>query len=116
MQINLTSLLLVATAVVHLLIGFYVCQRSPDAAQKRAFGLMTVAISLWTLAVAFAHFGNVGRVWAVRFAFASAGLIPLGFLAFVHSLPSNRADHSKTSSRSLALIAVVLVGFSLSPW
>ena len=50
MQINLTSILLVATAVVHLLIGLYVCQRSPDAAQKRAFGLMTVAISLWTLA------------------------------------------------------------------
>ena len=116
MHINLTSILLVATAVVHLLIGLYVCRRSPDAAQKRAFGLMTVAISLWTLAVVFAHFGTVGRVWAVRFAFASAGLIPLGFLAFVHSLPSNRANHSKTSSRFLALIAIALVAFSLSPW
>src|SRR5262245_57630769 len=116
MHFNLTALLLVCTAVVHLLIGFYVCQRSPDAEQKRAFGLMTVAISLWTLAVAFAYFGTVGRVWAVRISFASAAFIPVGFMAFVHSLPSNRRDHSPVIFRSLAFVAIALFCFSLSPW
>ncbi len=115
MNINLTALLLACTAVIHLLIGFYVCHRSPDADKKRAFGFMTVTISLWTTAVAFAHYGSVAHVWAVRFAFASGGLIPLGFLMFVDCLPVSRGDHLRVRYRTLLTLALSLCVFSLSP-
>src|SRR5262245_42360868 len=84
--LNLVAWLLAVTALLNFSIGSYVYRRGPRSAQNRAFGAMATTISLWTTAVAFAHYGSSGHVWFVRFAFASASLIPLFVLALVDNL------------------------------
>src|SRR5438876_10510577 len=89
MQVSLTALLLSCTAIITLAIGIDVYRRGSHAAPNRVFGFMVTTISLWTTAVAIAHYGNIGNIWAVRCAFAVASLIPLGVLAFVERVPVN---------------------------
>src|SRR6266542_6818633 len=116
MQINFTVLLLGCIASLNLWIGVYVYRRGPHAGQNRAFGFMAATTSLWTIAIALVHYGNAGHAWALRLAFASGSLIPLGVLAFIERLPVGPVDHVQLRNRVFSSIGLALCGLSFSPW
>ncbi len=116
MQINFTVLLLGCIAVLNLWIGIYVYLRGPHAGQNRAFAFMSGTTSLWTIAIALVHYGNAGHAWALRLAFASGCLIPLGVLAFIERLPVGPVDHVQLRNRVFSSIGLALCGLSFSPW
>ena len=116
MGISLIALLLAFTAALNLWIGIYVYRRGPSVDQNRAFAFMAFAISLWTMAIALAHYGSVGHTWALRFAFASASLIPVGVLTFIEHLPIVVANCSKLRRWLFSPLAGALCALSFSPW
>src|SRR2546422_1197693 len=116
MQVSLTALLLSCTAIITLAIGIYVYRRGSHAGPNRAFGFMVTTISLWTTAVAIAHYGNIGNIWAVRSAFAFASLIPLGGLAFVERLPVDVVYDSRITRWLFTPVGLALCASSFSPW
>src|SRR5262245_3894283 len=89
MQVSLVPLLLGFTACLNLLIGIYVYRQAPRARPNSAFALVAATVSVWTTAINITQYGNFGRTWALRCAFAACTLAPLGILAFIESLPAD---------------------------
>ena len=116
MQISLTALLLGCTAIINLAIGIYVYRRGPHAGQNRAFSFLAATMSLWTTAVAIAHYGNIGNIWAVRSAFAFSSLIPLGGLAFIERVPVAVVYDSRVTRWFFTPVGLALSACSFSPW
>ena len=116
MELSLIALLLAVTAALNLWIGIYVYRCGPRTGQNRAFGFMAFTISLWTLAVALAHYATVGHMWTTRLAFASASLFPVGVLTFIEHLPVGTVDCSKLRRWLFTPLAVAFCGLSFSPW
>src|SRR5574341_1006649 len=116
MQVNLITLLLGCTALVNLWIGIYVYRRGPHAGQSRAFGFMAATISLWTIAVALTDYGSVKSVWAIRFAFASSSLIPVGVLTFIARVPVSPAGHRRVADWAFVHLGIAFCALSFSPW
>jgi len=113
---SFTALLLGFIAVLNFWIGMYVYRRNSRARSNQAFGFMAISISLWTIALAAAHYGTAGNVWALRTAFAAASFIPLGVLAFVEQTPMILARRSRLRTRLFAPVAITLCASSFSPW
>ncbi|HXJ84324.1 MAG TPA: ATP-binding protein [Candidatus Methylomirabilis sp.] len=115
MQLSLVPLLLGCTACFNLLIGTYVYRQAPTARPNSSFAFVAVTVSLWTTAIDITHYGHSGQTWALRLAFASCILAPLGILAFIESLP---ADSVRTRARTwfFTPLALALCGLSFSPW
>ncbi|HEV8485375.1 MAG TPA: histidine kinase N-terminal 7TM domain-containing protein, partial [Blastocatellia bacterium] len=116
MTFTLISLLLLTTALINLWLGIYVYRRDSSARQNRAFGFMAATISIWALAVTFAHYGSAAPTWAMRFAFASSSLIPLGLLAFIEGIPVSAFDYPRWRKWLLNPIGITLCILSFSPW
>src|SRR5512139_1805317 len=49
---------------------------------------MAATISLWTIALAIAHFSPNANTWGLRIAFASASFIPVSVLYFIEHTPN----------------------------
>src|SRR5262249_20376747 len=87
---NLMSVPLALIAGLHLTIGLYVYRCAPKSGQNRAFAFIGATTSFWTVGLGLTHYHGISHTWALRLAFASASLMPLGILAFVYHLaPSN---------------------------
>src|SRR5580765_4676553 len=92
---TLTALLLSCISVLNVSIGFHVYRRNPTDRSHRAFGFMASMIGLWTVGLIGAHYSPFGNTLALRFAFASASLIPIGVLSFVEHTPRH-SSHNRT--------------------
>lgn len=110
-----TALSLGFIAGLNLWIGSYVYSRNSRAPANRAFGFMAAAISAWTMALAFAHFGSLANTWALRGAFAAGSLIPIAVLVFVESFPGGPRSHRKVRRYVFTPLAIVLLTLSLTP-
>jgi PAS domain S-box-containing protein len=100
---------------MNLWIGIYVYRRAPRASQNRAFGFMAATVSLWTTAINLTHYGNFGQTWALRLAFASCSLAPLGILTFIESLPGEPA-RARGRTWFFTTFGLALCALSFSPW
>jgi PAS domain S-box-containing protein len=116
MGININFLLLTFTAGINLWIGMYVCRRSANVEQARAFTLMAFAISVWSMAIALTVYDRVEHTLALRFAFGAASLIPLGVLGFVEHLPVRVVGCSTVRRWLFTPLAAVMCLVSFSSW
>jgi len=96
-------------------IGLYVYRCAPHASQNRAFGFLATATSLWTTGLAFAHYGTGSHTWALRIAFASASLIPLGILVFADRVPVGSSNHAKARMWLFIPVGIAFCLLSFSP-
>jgi PAS domain S-box-containing protein len=110
------TLLLASTAFINLVIGFYVYRINRQNGANRSFAFMAVIISLWTIAIAVAHYGTSGHTWAMRSAFAAASMIPVSVLSFIDHLPIAPVNCSAARRRLFVPIATILSALSFSPW
>src|SRR5438105_1307435 len=115
MEMSLGPVPLAVIAALNLAIGLYVYRCAPQAGQNRAFAFMAVAISLWTIALATAYHARIGHTWAIRLAFASSSLIPLGVLAFVDHLPVRSPSHIRVKKWVFTPVGIVFCLLSFSP-
>ncbi|HEV8485378.1 MAG TPA: histidine kinase N-terminal 7TM domain-containing protein, partial [Blastocatellia bacterium] len=116
MQVNITASLLALIAALNLWIGMYVYRREPGAGQNRAFAFMAAAISLWTTALMFTHYGSVAPTWNLRLAFAAASLFVYGGLSFIQCLPFSSVVPFKLKGWLSASSTSLLCALSFSPW
>src|SRR5215469_8347625 len=119
MRIDLTLILLLLTTATNLWIGFYVNRHASNVGQRRAFAFMAFAMGLWTIGIALSVYGTAGHLWALRFAFSSASLIPLAVLSFAENLSDYKAGRSRAGARICALFALfstTLCLLSFTPW
>jgi PAS domain S-box-containing protein len=77
---------------------------------------MAATVSLWTIAVALGHYGSMANVWAVRSAFASGSLMPLGIIAFIDRLPTKSDHHRRARAWIFTPLGLALGVLSFSPW
>jgi hypothetical protein len=57
--------------------------KNPRAPLNRSSALTAVAIALWSGALAYRHLDPDSYLTAIRLAFATSSLVPLGVVAFV---------------------------------
>ena len=94
-----------AAGVASLGLGAAVLLRQPTGKINRYFAIFSFAVTAWTLSNAFAvaQFRDVpDHLWP-QFAFASASIIPIAFLAFATVFPTSV---SQPSSRVLAIFGL----------
>src|SRR6266852_5654011 len=115
MEMNLTPIPLAIIAALNLSIGLYVYRCAPHASQNRAFGFLATATSLWTTGLAFAHYSTGSHTWALRIAFASASLIPLGILVFADHVPVGSSNHAKARMWLFIPVGIAFCLLSFSP-
>ena len=105
--------LLTAAAVANIGLGAFVLARHPRVAINQYFALFSLAVAAWTAsnALALAQLPLVPADFFPRLAFASASLIPVGFLLFSTVFPTRSPAAPK---RIVLAFVVVGIAFSLT--
>ncbi len=85
--LSLHAIPLLVVAGLNLAIGLYVYHTNRRSQPHQAFGLMASGTALWTVAVAFAHYGTHATVQYVRLALSAGSLMVLGILCLANSFP-----------------------------
>ena len=109
--------LIAAAGVASLGLGAAVLSRQPRAKINRYFAIFSFAVTAWTLSNAFAvsQFQSVpDYVWP-RFAFASASIIPIAFLAFATVFPTSVSPPPPRILAGFGLAACIFFAGSFSP-
>jgi len=115
MPITASALLLISIALLNAAIGLYVYRRNTSAPMNRAFACTALAVSLWTLALAWGRIQPGLFAISIRAAFAAGALVPVGVLFFLEHFGQ------PGKPRTLRLKVMTLTGstfslLSLSPW
>src|SRR5690242_8690705 len=108
MPITAGALLLISIALLNAAIGLYVYRRNTSAPMNRAFACTALAVSLWTLALAWGRIQPGLFAITIRAAFAAGALVPVGVLFFLeHFGPPGKP-------RILRLKVITLTGIAFS--
>lgn len=109
--------LIAAAGVASLGLGAAVLSRQPRAQINRYFALFSFAVTAWTLSNAFAvaQFHGVPDYLWPRFAFASASIIPIAFLAFATVFPVSVSPPPPPILVGFGLAASIFFTASFSP-
>ncbi|HKW90946.1 MAG TPA: ATP-binding protein [Methylomirabilota bacterium] len=114
--------LLMATAVANLSMGTYVFSRAPRASLNRAFGLLSLATSLWACALAVGYHvdpldsGLGETTFVIRVAFAAGSLFAIAFLVFIEQFSLSPPKVFPFVRYCLIPAGVVFFVISFSPW
>jgi PAS domain S-box-containing protein len=106
-----------ASGIASLGLGAAVLSRQPRGKINRYFALFSFAVTAWTLSNAFAvaeFQGFPDYIWP-RFAFASASIIPIAFLAFATVFPTTVSPPPTRVLAGFALTASIFFVGSLTP-
>jgi PAS domain S-box-containing protein len=109
--------LLSLVAGLNLTIGIYVFRQQPRSLSHQSFGLLALAMSLWTLCLLTgSYILSPLALGPKRLSFAAGALIPLGVLSWSTTFPVKSQVRPKTLLWVLVPLALLFFGLSLTPW
>src|SRR5215470_1755014 len=122
LTMSMNWFLLMATALANLSMGAYVFSRAPRASLNRAFGLLSLATSLWACALAVGYHvdpldsSSGETTFVIRVAFAAGSLFAIAFLIFIEQFSLTPPKTSLLVRYCLVPVGVVFLIVSFSPW
>jgi len=83
-------------AATQLGIALYVLIKGHHRTIKYAFAMLGASLAVWTIAIGFAHGGELSSLFAVRLAFSSAAVLVLSLFTFVIVFPASALPRSRS--------------------
>ncbi|MBN2311369.1 MAG: GAF domain-containing protein [Candidatus Hydrogenedentes bacterium] len=114
----IVNALLGLCAVLAPLLGLVVLIKNPRHATHRAFALLTLNITLWTvgvLIITHCHSEESAWLW-IQITFCISGFFPATFVHFVSLFPGPRMEAPRWFIASLYAVGVLLCLGAFSPW